>query len=216
MGTLALFYAIFILCLLIAPLLRLCRNTCRCCKNLSKNVDGGIYWGALITLMNESYMIIIVCVLINMNVLSTESPGLQAMSILNIIFLFFSIALPVIFIATLRRNFATLNTRAMQRSYGALYSELNLKTGKWSLLAPTFFLLRRLMLGIAICMVGKVLIWQIFIMTFQIIAQVILIGSGVYLGATKRRLEFFNELILLSVMYTILCYSPWVTDVYVK
>ena len=65
-------------------------------------------------------------------------------------------------------------------------------------------------------MVGKVLIWQIFIMSSQIILQVIIVGMNVFKDSSKRRLEYFNELILMMTMYTIICYSPWVQDVELK
>ena len=65
----------------------------------------------------------------------------------------------------------------MRHKYGALYEELDLRAGKKILFVPGFFLLRRMMLAIAICIVGKVLIWQIFLMAAQIILQVHIIGG---------------------------------------
>lgn len=166
--------------------------------------------------MNESYMIIAVCVLININIFSMESTGLQVMSILCAVVLSLCILLPVIFINILRQNFADLKLPKMQGKYGALYEELNLKAGKVALLVPTFFLLRRMMLAIAIVTVGKVLIWQIFLMSAQIIGQVILTGANVFPSRSKRRLEYFNEIILMTTMYTIFVYSPWTADVHLK
>lgn len=77
-------------------------------------------------------------------------------------------------------------------------------------------MLRRFALAIAICLVGKVLIWQIFIMSSQIIFQVIIVGMNVFKENSKRRLEYFNELVLMMTMYTMLCYSPWIHDVELK
>ena len=53
-------------------------------------------------------------------------------------------------------------------------------------------------------------------MSSQIILQVIIVGMGVFKDSSKRRLEYFNELILMMTMYTIICYSPWVQDVELK
>ena len=66
------------------------------------------------------------------------------------------------------------------------------------------------MLAIAICVVGRVLIWQLFLMAAQIIIQVIIIGGKVFESRHKARMEYFNETILMLTMYTILCYSPFV------
>ena len=53
-------------------------------------------------------------------------------------------------------------------------------------------------------------------MSSQIIIQVIIVGMNVFKDSSKRRLEYFNELILMMTMYTIICYSPWVQDVELK
>ena len=98
----------------------------------------------------------------------------------------------------------------MRKKYGALYEELDLRAGKKILYVPGFFLLRRMMLAIAICLVGKVLIWQIFLMAVQIITQVYIIGGQVFESRHKARVEYFNECILMLTMYTILCYSPFI------
>ena len=216
MGTMAAFYLIYVCLIIISPFLGGCRKSCKCANKASQKLNKSIYWGTLITLMNESYMIIAVCLLLNMNILSTESPGLKVMSILCAIFLGCAIIIPIIIISYLRNKFDQLKTDEMKNAFGALYADLNLKEGRKVLLGPTFFLARRMMLAIAICTVGKVLIWQIFIMSTLIIAQVILIGTNIFTEKTKRRLEFFNELILMTTMYTILVYSAWNDDAILK
>ena len=52
----------------------------------------------------------------------------------------------------------------MKAKYGSLYEELKLKAGKKVLWVPSFFLLRRMLLGMAICVVGAKLIWQMALM----------------------------------------------------
>ena len=104
----------------------------------------------------------------------------------------------------------------MEKGYGVYYEELRLKSGKKTLLVPSFFLIRRLMLAIAVCVVGKVLIWQIMILAAQVVAQIILIGENVYYNRSKNIQEYFNEVIILFVLYTILTFSPWVSDLDVK
>ena len=39
-----------------------------------------------------------------------------------------------------------------------------------------------------------------------------IIGSKIFDNTAKRNLEFFNEIILTLVMYTIFTFSPWVPD----
>lgn len=46
--------------------------------------------------------------------------------------------------------------------------------------------------------------------------QVNIIGSKVFIDQTRSRSEYFNEFILMVILYTILCFSPFVGDVNVK
>ena len=142
--------------------------------------------------------------------------GLKIMSIGGAVFITLGVFIPVSIIIYLTVNFKNLEEPSIKDKYGALYDELRLGTGKTVFLQPSFFLVRRFLLAVAICLVGKILIWQIFIMSSQIILQVIIVGSDVFQDHSKRRLEYFNELVLMSTMYTIICYSPWVDDVELK
>ena len=50
-------------------------------------------------------------------------------------------------------------------------------------------------------------------MAVQIIASVIIIGSiKPFKKHSKTKSEYFNEVILMFVMYTIICFSPYVPD----
>ena len=74
-----------------------------------------------------------------------------------------------------------------------------------------------MMLAMAIVMVNKVLIWQIMLMTAQIVIAVIIVGRvQPFRTPQKRRTEIFNEVILMMVMYCVMCFSPLVPDVEVK
>ena len=53
-------------------------------------------------------------------------------------------------------------------------------------------------------------------MAAQIITQVIIIGTGAYESGSKARTEWFNEVVLMSTLYTIMCFSPLVQDVATK
>ena len=79
------------------------------------------------------------------------------MSALCILFFILSIALPVLFIRTLYKNFYHLKRAEYKEKYYAFYEELRLKTGRKTLMMPSFFLLRRLLLGLAIILVKETL-----------------------------------------------------------
>lgn len=91
-----------------------------------------------------------------------------------------------------------------------MYADLDLRKGKRVLVQPAFFLIRRYLLALAVCTFNDHLIVQVFLMAAQIIVQVNIIGSQVYYGHSKAQLEYFNEFILMQVLYTILMFSPFV------
>ena len=211
LGTMFVFYLIYIfIAMFIAPSLLCCRTRSKRIKKCSKKLNKAVYWGVLLTLLNESYIIAIVCVMINLKIFSMDSLGLQIMSISGAVFITLAVLIPTTIITYLLVNFKHLKSPVIEDKYGALYDELRLKSGKIVFLHPSFFLVRRFLLAVAICLVGKILIWQIFIMSSQIIMQVIIVGLDVFQDHSKRRLEYFNELILMMTMYTMICYSPWI------
>lgn len=63
-----------------------------------------LYWGANITLVNESYMVVIVCLMINVQHLSFATPGLAAMSTICLVFFGLYTIVPAIFILRLCVN----------------------------------------------------------------------------------------------------------------
>ena len=68
-------------------------------------------------------------------------------------------------------------------------------------------------MALTVCIFNDHLIFQIYIMAAQILVQVTVVGSKVFLTRAKSRLEYFNEFILMMVLYTIFTFSPWVDDV---
>lgn len=216
MGTLVVFYLIYLILALLVPILACCGRCSRYLGQKAVNLEKKIYWNYFITLMNESFMILIVCVFINIKIFSLETPGLAFMSIMCAILLFLSFFMPVFFLRRLFANSDKLKTKEWRVRYGELYPELNMKNGRTMLWVPGFFLLRRIMLGIAVCVVGRFLIWQIFLLTAQIIIQIIIIGGNTYATRAKRVGEYFNEVMLMQVMYTIFIFTPWVDDVIIK
>ena len=78
---------------------------------------------------------------------------------------------------------------------------------------PSFFLFRRIMLAVAVCLVGRILIWQIMMLVLQVLIQINLIGLKVYPSRAKETQEYFNEIVILLVLYSIFVFTPWVDNV---
>ena len=177
MGTLAIVFFIWILLAILEAILRLFRSRSVKILNFQRTLRRKLYYNSLISLYVESYSLLSVCCLINFYFLSFKNVGVTVHSIACIIFLISIFVLPLILTRYLTKHFYTLKNAKMMARYGDVYHELNLSGSKMVLLQPVFFILRRLMMAIAIVVFNKVLIWQIFLMASQIVTSTIIIGN---------------------------------------
>ena len=111
MGTMALFYVIYVINLFFAILLSPCTNQKRFkrLRRCSIRLNKKVYWGSLITLINETFPIVMIGSIINIEILNYNSPGYQAISVLCIMFLTFSILVPALLLLALLVKFDKLD-----------------------------------------------------------------------------------------------------------
>ena len=98
----------------------------------------------------ESYSLLTVCCFININFISFQTYGVGFHSLACLFFMVAIFVVPVLAAKSLVKYFDLLKVRRMKRAYGNAYSQLDLRVGKIVLIEPLFFLLRRLMIAIAI------------------------------------------------------------------
>lgn len=127
-GSLAVIFLIYTSCMPFVSLYKRCKRGA--CKRSCKQMNKSIFWGTLITLINESYIWVVVCVLINIRFFNTQDVGQTTMSYLSLLFLLASVALPTFFICKMGCNIRNLKDRKFRSRYGSLYVDLNVKKGK--------------------------------------------------------------------------------------
>ena len=82
---------------------------------------------------------------------------------------------------------------------------------------PCFFMLRRFLMAIIVVVFRNFLWMQIFLKAMSIVTAVILIGEAKYFETKfKQRLEFANEILVMFMLYNMICFSPFVSDVDAK
>ena len=96
--------------------------------------------------------------------------------------------------------------------YKTIFEDLRTDSGRISLLHPMFFLIRRFLMAVIVVVLRNHLIFQVMLKAFSIIAAVIISGEISYSRSSKRRTEFLNETIIMFVLYTMICFSPFVPD----
>lgn len=127
-GSLAVIFLVYVSCMPFVSQYRRCQRGR--CKKICKRMNRSVFWGTLITLINESYIWIVVCVLINIQVFSTQGPGQTIMSYLTVFFLVASVVLPAYFICKIGCNIDKLDDKKIKGKYGSLYEGLNVNKGK--------------------------------------------------------------------------------------
>lgn len=216
MGTMICFFLLQILLLLLSalftPMVDKKWIPCKCLKKRIKKLNKNIYWNSLITLMNETYMILVIGVFLNLRIIDFETSGTKGMSAVTILFLMFMIVAPILFLFQLFKNYRKLHQSHWVTGYGSLTDKLNLKKGRYVLLEPTFFLLRRLLLGYVVVFSKKRLFEQMLIVQASSLTMIGLYGAKVLRDRSATLSEYFNEACLLLLSYTVLCYTPWISD----
>ena len=217
MGTLFLAYVVWLFAAVFALLLSQLSEYSKSAGNMYEKMESKVFYNGLISLFVESYSLIAVCCLINLSFIQIDSFGKSFHSLMCITFGLLITLWPIYLFTLLTKYFEHIHKKYFLRTYGALYDEVNLEEGPKVLLQPLFFLLRRMLLAIAVVIFDKVLIWQIMLMALQIVASVIIIGNvRPFHFQSRSNKELFNEIILMFVMYTIICFSPFVPDVTIR
>ena len=89
-----------------------------------------LFFNTIISIYIESYSLLAVCCLINMNHISFENYGLVIHSVVTIIVLFAIFLLPPIASRHFTKYFENLQEKKMRMLYGEIYEELDLRKGK--------------------------------------------------------------------------------------
>lgn len=189
----------------------LCKKSVRAMAT-QEYVQRKIFWSHSIRTLYETYSMICICAMINSMHLRFNNFGAALSSIMAISMGVLCFALPFRILQILCSKFDTLNETKVKESIGELYVELNLEGGKMVLLYPFFFFLRRFLLTVTIIYQDK-LIWQVGCLAAQVIAVVILIGRvDVFADKNKYRVETFNEVIIMMMLYLTMCFSDFVPE----
>jgi hypothetical protein len=177
-----------------------------------------VQWNTLITIVKESFLVIILCVFISLPQLSLASVGLSVQSAASLVFAGLAFALPTMVLNTLTKDFKNIRKPSMMDKFGSFYADLKLKDStRKILLWPAFFFARRLVISIMVLQTDMHITWQLGITMALIAVSCYLIGStDAHKSVFHRRLEVFNEICLSLALYTLLCFSPWIEEANAK
>jgi len=117
-----------------------------------------LYYKSLLSMMMESYAIVAVCVMINLNYVKFISYGTTVQSIICFMALIVLILFPLFIVTYLRKAFEPGSGRILHR-FEPCFDELEMKKGRKVLWHPFYFLVRRLLLAVIVVMFREMLIF---------------------------------------------------------
>ena len=161
--------------------------------------------------MMESYAILSICIMINLEYIRWDSYGQTVQSMVCLCALALVILFPIVLFVVSRSAWES-NFKHLKEQIEPFFEDLNLKNGPIVMLQPIYFLFRRFMMAVIVVKFEH-FIFQVLAKAFSIVIGVILVGHIEALTPPlKRKMEFMNEVIIMMVLYCMISFSPVAAD----
>jgi hypothetical protein len=215
LGSFGIIFLLYLAVLMCLPCLkwRCCRRV-RCVRHNRKEFKQRLVWGYLIDTIRESCAIIAICGFINTKAFKWVLVGDYVHNVIALSFLALIVVFPLYSIWWVRYNIGqgAQQNKRMEKRFGSWYEGLDLRKGKWVLLWPAFYVLRRIHLAWA-CIYMDHFIYQTFMFILQVIFSIIFVGQiRPWEDPHQWKAQLVNEVILLIVYYHLMCFTPFFPD----
>jgi hypothetical protein len=163
----------------------------------------------------ESYSILSICALVSLNFISFENYGECIEMAVTFLFTAVILFFPPLVTWYSVRNWERLDS--IKHFYGHFFEELQLETGPSVLMYKNWFLLRRLLMAVICVYTSKLFFVQFAIFAWCSIINVVIMGKDhLFEEPGKVANEMINEVAIMLIMYTVICFSSFVHDVNAK
>lgn len=217
MGTMLLVFTFYVGLLFIYPGCRFIRKEAKCAKRNTKKIHKMLFWSHPIVFLQEGYMDILITSMINLIFVSDglewSNPSLLITNLLSFFMIASCIYLFFFVLFYLWPRFDELKTSNMKKRFLPAYEMLNLRHGKWTMLFPLVFMLRRILFVIAVCFLMDYTEAQVMLfMAPTMLNLSILAGVHPLEDLPTNRMETFNSCMVMSMIYCLLCFTPLALD----
>lgn len=113
---------------------------------LYERIRTSLFYNSFISMMMESYAVIAICVMINLEYIVWDSYGKIVQSCMCLLALALLIFFPVVLSITARINWES-NFKHLYEQIEPFFEDLNIKKGPIVLLQPVYFLVRRFLMA---------------------------------------------------------------------
>ena len=211
LGSLALFIAL-------SPLYYIYYFLLGCCSHYKKieekrkQLGKTIFWGLLLRLIMESYMIVVICCLINVQQLDWSDDWNSFNSGLSIAFFVIFMAFPILSTLYLYCNWKRTGQSGFETSFGELWAGYSIESKKVLIYLAVDYA-RKVLMGVAVAVYTTSLFAQYMLLIFTSLSLVAAAGAiHIYDVRSEKTKIIINELVLMVMMYHILTFTDWVPN----
>jgi len=212
MGSMLIGFAMYIVGIIVLTLLDCCNTKHKRAAQTSEYLRSNLFHNYIVGMMNESYSLLSVCTLISFYHISFASYGDTIQTVTGMFFFAMLFIYPAFIYRILVRGWNGPNFTELMEMFSHFFEELRTDIGPVALIHPYWFLFRRFLMGLVVVVLRNYLCFQIFLKGISIVASVVISGYVPFETTHKRKVEFFNEIIVMMVMYCIFCFSDFVPD----
>lgn len=174
--------------------------------------ERGLYWSSQILILNGSYVVLAVVTAINVVSLEWPSYGYYINNYSAMVYFVAICVFPFFQLIFCLKYYDSLQDPEVKKKWGMLYDGNNLES-RGFVFYNFWFLMRRLMLAFVLVFIKEILFVHIASLVFQTVVAVIIMGSTKPLDFNQaNKMESFNEIMILFIMYALMCLTDWQTD----
>jgi len=158
MGTMLIVLSFYGFLFIIYPCCRYVKKDAKCARKYEPQIRKMLFWTHIILFLQEGYLDLLLAGAINIffirsGLLTWETTSLVVTNALSIIMVAGCGILLLFTACYLWPNFTKLKTKSFKKKYLPVYEMLNLRHGKWTMLWPVSFMIRRSLFVIGVCLV---------------------------------------------------------------
>ena len=165
-----------------------------------------------IAFLQDNYIVLVICCLLNMQYMSWHNRSAQINSGLAVALFTLLVFYPLVMQRFLYLSHDKLDTVEFKRKFGHAYDYMNTKNRRFTLYQLIYFY-RRLIVPISVIYFPAGLMIQIGSLIVTSLAQLAVLTSWQPLSSARRnRSEILKQLSMTLVAYFLMCFTAWVDD----
>ena len=216
LGSLLFFMGLFPLIIVLLAIISCIARFWNKCKQGQYNLSGFVFWNWPITYLTDSYVVIQICCLYNIQNQSWHNQAAQVNSGLSWSLFGLLLLYPALMQWYLYSKRAMLNHESFLHKYRKAYDGMDVNNNNF-ILYPLFFYYRRILVPLSVIFWPNVIFVQYGTLVMTGVATIILLGQKRPFASKSRvKSEIMQEITIIFISYHVFCFTDWLSDLEVR